>query len=135
MTERLTKTELAEKYETGYYGECDKHMERYIKLSKLEDILEKYGIESVEQLATILKLIENDNTNAEILLDECRKTEHDRDTWKKACGVACEEIRLLNKHLKYNLMSEDFAKKRQKRLNNLESEFYQQAQKEMNNEH
>lgn len=59
----------------------------YKKLSKLEDILEKYGIESVEELDFRLAFKQNDIFNYKVVT----KLEQDRDTWKRACELACEE--------------------------------------------
>ena len=72
------------------------------KLGKLEDILEKYGIESVEELDKKLayyidkidleaeneylkKVIEKQNMISKII-------SKNRDTWKRACELACKHI-------------------------------------------
>ena len=81
------------------------------KLGELEDILEKYGIENLDELSNALefaKTVEQtlsehgikDNEeldSALIKLIEARAFEKkiklletDRDTWKKACELACE---------------------------------------------
>ena len=91
------------------------------KLGKLEDILEKYGIESVEELDNKLANFDNfmkgnkfetieDLQNAlngkfievfdeknkiwQDMVKNLTKTEKDRDTWKKACELACENMKL-----------------------------------------
>ena len=72
MAERLTKE---------YYYTWDENGTKklsYIqklqnKLGKLEDIMEKYSIESVEELD---------------------KKIADSDTWQKACELACENMKL-----------------------------------------
>ena len=87
------------------------------KLAQLEDILEKYGID-VEELDNALefaKVIEKtlseygikDNEELEELLDdnkyaqnvvvkqlvELQNAKTDRDTWKRACELACETLK------------------------------------------
>lgn len=71
------------------------------KLACLEDILEKYGIESVEELEKILcwlytlsgkdielmKFIAQERKQIHDMYCEIKK---DRDTWKRACELACE---------------------------------------------
>lgn len=91
MAERLTKE---------YYYTWDENGTKklsYIqklqnKLGKLEDILEKYGIESVEELENIIinGLAMLDIQKINILKEMELKT--DRDTWKKACELACDVI-------------------------------------------
>lgn len=54
MAERLTDKQVAEKYRNGYFGDIGITGARYIKLTKLEDIMDKYGIESVEELDKFL---------------------------------------------------------------------------------
>lgn len=70
----------------------------YDKLGKLEDIFGKYGIESVEELEKRLQNLfeltcgrKNGKTIARkiILFD---KMKQDRDTWQKACELACRHI-------------------------------------------
>lgn len=53
------------------------------KLGKLEDILEKYGIASVEELDVLLEGMKK------IWQDTC-DAKNDRDTWKRACELACK---------------------------------------------
>lgn len=60
------------------------------KLGKLEDVLEKYGIESVEELDTMLNGTYQNIENAKEWLSKIYL--QDRDTWKKACELACEEL-------------------------------------------
>lgn len=59
------------------------------KLCKLEDVLEKYGIESVEELDKRLMKIHNEWCCQEA---DLLKIEIDRDTWKKACELAVKEL-------------------------------------------
>ena len=68
MAERLTEVGMF--IDTPVYKiKNGKKSEAVDKLAKLEDILEKYGIESVEELEKKLA---------------------DSDTWQKACELACE---------------------------------------------
>lgn len=77
MAERLTKKinkTIQDKYSLGSYlyydfAEIDDTNKLLNKLGKLEDILEKYGIESVEELDKKLT---------------------DGITWQNACELACE---------------------------------------------
>lgn len=87
MAERLTR-------KIGYEYEKAKRETQLLeinnKLGKLEDILEKYGIESVEELEDkIICYEENKDANLGLKLD-IKKLEQDRDTWKRACELACE---------------------------------------------
>ena len=59
------------------------------KLGKIEDLLEKYGIESVEELD---KLIDGMQSTINVLLQRNKNTKQDRDTWQKACELACQII-------------------------------------------
>lgn len=92
------------------------------KLAQLEDIMEKYGIESVEELGCLIeqtpKFIVKENiekygqeingvffSNEQMLilsqyneLQEPYKKRYeqikiDRDTWKRACELACETLK------------------------------------------
>ena len=118
MAERLTKKiskTIQNKYSLGSYlyydfAEIDDTNKLLNKLGELEDILEKYGLE-VEELDATLKMKTNSIKGFE-------KLEQDRDTWKKACELACEReddcYVYDNIHRAY--------------------EFYQQAKKEGNDE-
>lgn len=117
------------------------------KLAQLEDILEKYDIESVEELSNALEFatviektlsdygIQNNEELEELLDDnkyaqnvvvkqlvELQNAKTDRDTWKKACELACDVLRDIN----YKIYNED-------RID-FENIFYQQAKKEGNDE-
>lgn len=62
------------------------------KLCAFEDVMEKYGIENIDELYVRLDktLVEWRN---EVDRDFKEMLEHDRDTWKKACELACECIK------------------------------------------
>ena len=81
---------------------------------KVEDILEKYDLK-VEELD---ERIYNGAMN---YVDKL-KAEADRDTWKRACELACDVLRDIN----YKIYNED-------RID-FENTFYQQAKKEGNDE-
>lgn len=117
MAERLTKKiskTIQNKYSLGSYlyydfAEIDDTNKLLNKLGQLEDILEKYDIESIEMLEQELKIAreierlknkEFDLSNSAIVdkdfykdfTREIEKLETDRDTWKRACELACEKI-------------------------------------------
>ena len=92
MAERLTKKinkTIQDKYSLGSYlyydfAEIDDTNKLLNKLGKLEDILEKYNLE-VEELD---ERIYNGALN---YIDKL-KAENERDTWQKACELACDVI-------------------------------------------
>ena len=98
MAERLTKKivkTVQDKYSLGQYlyydfAGLDDTNKLLNKLGKLEDILEKYGIESVEELETKLQSTNEDIKKAQQKLAEIYIK--DRDTWKRACELACRHI-------------------------------------------
>lgn len=61
------------------------------KLRQLEDIMEKYDIESFELLEHIIKkgMVIN-SVIEDFAKEEYDKMKQDRDTWQKACELACE---------------------------------------------
>ena len=103
MAERLTdKDYFAWHYRCGYQNKKDslERTQKEHKLGKFEDIMEKYGIESVEELDKkighyidkidleaendyLKKVIEKQNIVTQII-------SKNRDTWQKACELACE---------------------------------------------
>ena len=82
--------------------------------------MEKYGVESVEELENIIinGLAMLDIQKINILKEMELKT--DRDTWKKACELACEEI---DCEYMYGINKENYSQY-----------FYQQAKTEGNDE-
>ena len=100
------------------------------KLGLLEDILEKYGIESVEELNKkigyyIDKIdLEAENDYLKKAIEKqnivTQSISKDRDTWKKACELACEEI---DCEYMYSINKENYSQY-----------FYQQAKTEGNDE-
>ena len=116
LTKKITKT-IQDKYSLGSYLYYDfngaENTNRLLnKLGKLEDIMEKYGIESVEELD------ERIHKGAFNYIDKLI-AELERDTWKKACELACEEI---DCEYMYGINKENYSQY-----------FYQQAKKEGEN--
>lgn len=90
MAERLTEIGMfidtpVHKIKNG------KKSEAVDKLAHLEDIMEKYGIESFELLEHIIKkgMVIN-SVIEDFAKEEYDKIKQDRDTWKRACELACE---------------------------------------------
>ena len=104
MAERLTN-------KIGYEYEKAKRETQLLeinnKLGKIEDIMEKHGIESVEELdeliqkvdALILKASQGARLNKKI-----EKLQQDRDTWKKACEDATPKFKV--KEFVYTIFSD-----------------------------
>ena len=108
MAERLTKKirkTIQDKYSLGSYlyydfAEIDDTNKLLNKLGELEDIFEKYGIESVEELDKkighyIDKIdLEAENDYLKKAIEKqnivTQSISKDRDTWQKACELACE---------------------------------------------
>lgn len=94
MAERLTEKVFDNngKQQDIYEWSSVSSLECNRKLGKLEDILEKYNIDSVEELEELL----DDNKYAQNVvvkqLVELQNAKTDRDTWKRACELACDVI-------------------------------------------
>lgn len=136
MAERLTKKiskTIQNKYSLGSYlyydfAEIDDTNKLLNKLGKLEDILEKYGIESVELLEHIIKKgIVINSTIEDFAKEEYDKMKQDRATWKRACELACKELM----PYRINMVGGLFTNEELKEKINY---FYQQAKKEENDE-
>ena len=143
MAERLTRNNKVNFY---FHDEASNMV--YYKLQGLEDILEKYGIESLDILEQELKIAceierlknkEFDLSNSAIvdkdfykdLTKRIEELKTDRDTWQKACELACKRICYMldqemqyHEHEKFN--SEEYLKTEI-------DYFYQQAKKEGEN--
>ena len=93
MTERLTRNN-----KVNYYFHDEASNMVYYKLQKLEDIMDKYGIKSVEKLSNALeyaKVIENILSEYGIKdNEELDKKLADGITWQKACELACDDLGL-----------------------------------------
>lgn len=123
MAERLTDKNTVSIYNNSnseiYLGKLEEATKYIYKLAQLEDIMEKYGIESVEELDMKLANFDNfmkgnkfetieDLQNAlngkfievfdeknkiwKDMVKNLTKTEQDRDTWQKACELACDAM-------------------------------------------
>lgn len=94
--------------------ECNK------KLGMLEDIMEKYDIESFELLEHIIKKGKVINSVIEdFAKEEYDKIKQDRDAWKKACELIGKELDMYATKEDNNCSTADY--------------FYQQAKKEGEN--
>ena len=120
---------MAERLTTRFHGilvkEADVSKIQVItKLGQLEDILEKYGVESVELLEHIIKKgIVINSTIEDFAKEEYDKMKQDRNTWKRACELACEDISTVKIITNENMAESD----------DLPNYFYQQAKKEGDN--
>ncbi len=160
MAERLTKKiskTIQDKYSLGSYlyydfAEIDDTNKLLNKLGKLEDILEEYGIESIEMLEQELKISreierlknkEFDFGNSAIVdkdfykdfTREIEKLETDRDTWKRARELACRHIAEVEW---LSCPETDDISESENEIRTLTKQslyyFYQQAKKEKENE-
>lgn len=143
MAERLTRNNKVNFY---FHDEASNMV--YYKLQDLEDIMEKYDIESAEELdkkiddftnfmkgnkfetiedlqnalnGKFIEVFDEKNKIWQDMVKNLTKTEQDRDTWQKACEFACDVLRDIN----YKIYNED-------RID-FENTFYQQAKKEGEN--
>ncbi len=99
--EMVKEYSLNSKIKLNHFSAMDVPNAVYDKLGELEDILEKYGVESVEELNQMLEwlftLSGKDADDMKFIARD-RKLIHqqycdiktDRDTWKRACELACE---------------------------------------------
>ena len=94
------------------------------KLAQFEDIMEKYGIESVEELDYLLEVFKKMRKQYGKLNQENCKSKKELDTWKRACELACEEINCSDNYgsKTYTIPPEEMLQY-----------FYQQAKKEGEN--
>lgn len=128
LTKKISKT-VQDKYSLGQYlyydfAEIDDTNKLLNKLGKLEDILEKRGVD-IQSLDYILN---NYSKNQGIVFAICEERDtlrQERDTWKRACELACEEINCSDNYgsKTYTIPPEEMLQY-----------FYQQAKKEKENE-
>ena len=131
MAERLTKKirkTIHDKYSLGHYlyydfAEIDDTNKLLNKLGELEDIIEKYGID-IQNLDYILEDYSKNQGRDFAICEERDTLRQERDTWKKACELACEKISVVKL-----ITNEDMAES-----DDLPQYFYQQAKKEGNDE-
>lgn len=126
MAERLTEKQT----ENFYSGKGNDLGDILVKLGKLEDVIEKYGIESVEELDYNLEVFNKMRKVNGELNQENYRNKQDRDTWKKACEkmafnydtkLKCENCFLREQ------CSKEYGGNAEMALSNY---FYQQARKE-----
>ena len=95
MAERLTSKNTVSVYNNSnseiYLGKGEEVTKYIYKLAQLEDIMEKYDIESFELLEHIIKkgMVIN-SVIEDFAKEEFDKMKQDRDTWQRACELACE---------------------------------------------
>lgn len=135
LTRKIVKT-IQDKYSLGNYlyydfAEIDDTNKLLNKLGKLEDIMDKYGIESIELLEHIIKkgkviisVIED------FAKEEYDKMKQDRDTWKRACELAVLWIAQELKVLPKNIKKSEFEFEDEMIIEENTNYFYQQAKKE-----
>ncbi|MGN0961302.1 MAG: hypothetical protein ACI4PF_03795 [Christensenellales bacterium] len=125
IIDKLGKFEdIMEKYGIKDVDELDERLEdiehyAYNENREFIDIMAKYGIESVEELEQKVRDLQFEE-NMKILAVQ------QRDTWKKACELACRECDDIRGYSEIydELTCSPYEKEY----------FYQQAQKEMQNE-
>lgn len=89
MAERLTELDCYDDYQI-----LEEDLPKAIdKLGKLEDILEKYGID-IQNLDYILDDYSKNQGRDFAICEEMDDLKKDRDTWKRACKDACEKINI-----------------------------------------
>ena len=64
------------------------------KLKEFKDIMGKYDIKSVKELDYLLEVFKKMRKQYGKLNQENCKNKRDRDTWQKACELACENMKL-----------------------------------------
>lgn len=91
MAERLTSKNTVSVCNNSnseiYLGKGEEATKYIYKLAQLEDIMEKYDIDSVEELD---KLIDGLQASVKVLIERSERYKIDRDTWKRACELACK---------------------------------------------
>lgn len=139
MAERLTKKivkTIQDKYSLGSYlyydfAKIDDTNKLLNKLGKLEDILEKYSIESLDTLEHIIKKGQLINSTIEGFAKEAyNEMQTDRDTWKRACELAVLWIAQELKVLPKNIKKSEFEFEDEMIIEENTNYFYQQAKNE-----
>lgn len=90
MAERLTEIGLFID-EPVYIIKKGKKSAAINKLAQLEDILEKYGVD-IQNLDYILEDYSKNQGRDFAIYEERDILRQDRDTWQKACELACETM-------------------------------------------
>ena len=123
LTKKITKT-IQDKYSLGSYLYYDfngvENTNRLLnKLGKLEDILEKYGVD-IQNLDYILEDYSKNQGRYFAICEEMDDLKKDRNTWQKACELMGEELDM-------------YATKEDNTISTAQY-FYQQAKTEGNDE-
>ena len=72
---------------------CYAFNETINKLRQLEDVMEKYGIEDLEQYLLKMRKVDKElRDTIQQLHTIIDSIGYDRDNWQKACELACEKI-------------------------------------------
>ena len=150
MAERLTRNNKVNFY---FHDEASNMV--YYKLQALEDIMEKYAIESVEELDDLIanyrtspilteEMIKEIAVNEqrkviqsmikEITEKECNQLYTELNTWKRACELAVLWIAQKLKILPKNIKKSELEFENEMIIEKNSSYFYQQAKKEGENE-
>ena len=87
---------------------CYAFNETINKLRQLEDIMDKYDIESVEELGYLLEVFKKMRKQYGKLNQENCKSKKQLNTWKRACELACkkEPFHCPNPPERYNAQDE-----------------------------
>lgn len=130
MAERLTRNNKVNFY---FHDEASNMV--YYKLQNLEDIMEKYGIEDLEQYLLKMRKVDKElRDTIQQLHTIIDSIGYDRDTWKRACELAC------NYMCKFVIPCPDIHRKECESFCNLNKAdcykdyFFQQAKKDWNDE-
>ncbi len=94
MAERLTEIGMFINTPT-YIIKNGKKSEAVDKLAQLEDIMEKYGID-IQNLDYILKDYSKNQGRDFAICEERDTLRQERDTWHKACELACKTLEVPN---------------------------------------
>lgn len=123
MAERLTNKNTVSVYNNSnseiYLSKGEEATKYIYKLAQLEDIMEKYDIEDLEQYLLKMRKVDKElRDTIQQLHTIIDSIGYDRDTWKRACELACKELE------KRNCFAQD---KQTRRIVDLKDYFYQQA--------
>lgn len=97
MAERLTSKNTVSVYNNSnseiYLSKGEEATKYIYKLAQLEDIMEKYDIEDLEQYLLKMRKVDKElRDTIQQLHTIIDSIGYDRDTWKRACELACDVI-------------------------------------------
>ena len=122
--EMVKEYSLNSKIKLNHFSCMDIPNAVYDKLGELEDILEKYGVD-IQNLDYILEDYSKNQGRDFAICEERDTLRQERDTWQKACELACEHISTVH------IITNDDMLENQ---DNLPQYFYQQAKTDGNDE-